>query len=166
MKIFFDEDDEDMIDQSVRSTLDHVKQVQRNLNGFAFKLVERGVAHDASKLESPEVEAFARANDLLAKYEYGSDGYHEGIQSLGPALSHHYEHNSHHPEHHGNGLDGMTLFDLVEMFCDWQAAVLRQKDGDLLKSIEINKKRFKLSPQLASILWNTAAEVLSESSEE
>lgn len=145
-----------MIDNSVRSTLDHIKQVQRNLNAFAFELVERGVKHDASKLETPEVEAFASASKKLALHKYGSDGYKQGIQSLGPALTHHYENNSHHPEHFSNGVNDMTLFDLVEMFCDWKAAVLRQKDGDLLKSMAINQERFDLSPQLTSILRNTA----------
>ena len=144
-----------MIDSNVRSTLDHIKQVQSNLNHFASELVERGIKHDASKLHEPEVSAFARANNLLAKHEYGSTGYQKAIQSLGPALRHHYENNSHHPEHFANGIDGMTLFDLIEMYCDWQAAVLRQKNGDLLKSIDVNEIRFNLSPQLAQILRNT-----------
>lgn len=54
------------------------------------------------------------------------------------------------------GVRGMDLFDLVEMFFDWKAATERMASGDIHKSIEINTKRFELSPQLASILSNTA----------
>lgn len=145
------------LDLSVVKTLTHIMQVQRNLNEFAFELVERGIRHDASKLEPPEVEAFARLSGNLSQSEYNSDEYHSGIRQLdlNGALTHHYENNSHHPEHYSNGVNGMTLFDVVEMYCDWKAAVLRQKDGDLLKSIDANEERFKLAPQLAQILRNT-----------
>jgi Family of unknown function (DUF5662) len=49
----------------------------------------------------------------------------------------------------------MNLFDLLEMFLDWNAAVQRHDDGDIRKSIEINTDRFKLSPQLVQIFINT-----------
>lgn len=57
------------------------------------------------------------------------------------------------------GVNGMTLLDLVEMFCDWKAATERHKDGSLKRSIEINRERFNLSPQLAAILENTRKEL-------
>lgn len=56
------------------------------------------------------------------------------------------------PEH---GIHGMTLLDLVEMFCDWKAATLRHKDGDIRRSIELNQKRFGYSDDLKRILLNT-----------
>lgn len=59
----------------------------------------------------------------------------------------------HKPEH---GVSGMDLFDLVEMFFDWKAATERMSSGDIHKSIDINTKRFNLSPQLVRILRNTA----------
>jgi len=49
----------------------------------------------------------------------------------------------------------MDLFDVMEMFWDWCAATERTKDGDIRKSIEINKGRFEMSDQLASIFMNT-----------
>jgi hypothetical protein len=49
----------------------------------------------------------------------------------------------------------MTLIDLIEMFCDWKAAVLRTKNGDIEKSIQINANRFDLSNQLTEIFTNT-----------
>jgi len=72
-----------------------------------------------------------------------------------PAVDHHYEMNRHHPEHFADGIDGMNLLDIVEMLCDWKAATLRHKDGDLRKSIETNAVRFKISPQLKRIILNT-----------
>lgn len=52
---------------------------------------------------------------------------------------------------------GMTLIDLLEMFCDWKASSMRHNDGNIRKSVEINAGRFKMSPQLVRILENTAA---------
>ena len=50
----------------------------------------------------------------------------------------------------------MNLIDIVEMIADWKAASERQKDGNLLVSIEKNAKRFHLDDQLKQILINTA----------
>lgn len=38
----------------------------------------------------------------------------------------------------------MNLIDIVEMIADWKAASERQKDGNLLVSIEKNAKRFHI----------------------
>ena len=74
---------------------------------------------------------------------------------MAPFLDHHYKHNRHHPEHHEDGVFGMNLIDIVEMFCDWAAATMRHSDGDLARSIEINTERFDLDPQLTAIFQNT-----------
>lgn len=58
-----------------------------------------------------------------------------------------------------DGINGMTLIDLIEMMCDWKAATLRHADGDIYKSLEINAERFKYSPQLKQILKNTIDEI-------
>ncbi len=57
-------------------------------------------------------------------------------------------------------VNGMSLFDLLEMLLDWKAATERmQGGGDIMRSIEINTSRFNLSPQLVQILRNTVAEM-------
>ena len=66
---------------------------------------------------------------------------------------------SHHPQFHPNGVSDMTLMDVVEMFCDWKAAVERTKDGNFDKSLEINEKRFNIAPQLINIFKNTNDEL-------
>lgn len=57
------------------------------------------------------------------------------------------------------GIEGMSLLDIIEMFCDWKAATERHNDGDILKSIEHNEKRFKIAPQLSQIFRNTKEEL-------
>ncbi len=74
---------------------------------------------------------------------------------MAPALENHYANNSHHPQHYTNGIDGMDLFDLLEMVLDWKASTLRSKDGDIFKSLDIQKERFNISNQLYNILNNT-----------
>jgi len=57
----------------------------------------------------------------------------------------------------------MNLVDFVEMFLDWRAATERHEDGNIFKSIEINKDRFEISEQLCEILRNTAQMMQDES---
>ena len=52
-------------------------------------------------------------------------------------------------------VNGMTLIDLLEMFCDWKASSLRHNDGNIRKSIELNAERFSMSPQLRRVFENT-----------
>ncbi len=144
-----------MIYDSTTDTIEHIKNVKRFTAAMAKDLIERGSNHDASKLQSPEKEMFDRYTPLLRETTYGSDKYKEYLAEMGTALAHHYKNNAHHPEHFENGVDGMTLLDLLEMFCDWQAAVLRHADGNMEKSIAINAGRFKMSDQLRTIFTNT-----------
>lgn len=142
---------------STADTLRHIKRVNELLLDFAKELLTRAQVHDQSKLESPEKEAFDIATPKLRDLSYGSPEYKEALKDLGPALRHHYENNSHHPEYYeGLGIHGMNLLDVVEMFFDWKAASERHSDGDIIKSIEHNRVRFGLSRQLADIFRNTA----------
>jgi Family of unknown function (DUF5662) len=67
---------------------------------------------------------------------------------MGEGLKHHYEANRHHPGHFDDGVNGMTLVDVIEMLADWKAATERRADGDLAKSLEIQRERFSLCDQL------------------
>lgn len=136
-------------------TIEHIKTVQRNLTAFASDLADRGTNHDKSKLEDPELAGFVEYTPKLKGATYGSEGYQELLDGLKPTLDHHYGNNSHHPEYHADGIDGMNLLDIVEMLADWCAATKRHDDGNIHKSLEINAKRFKMSPQLVSILTNS-----------
>ena len=138
-----------------KDTIKHINEVRRSLSRFIVELEERGRVHDKSKLESPELEIFTEYTPKLAKSTYGSNEYQENLKGMQKALRHHYKNNSHHPEHYENGIRGMNLLDVVEMFCDWYAAVKRHDDGDIYKSIEINQRRFNFSDDLKAIFENS-----------
>lgn len=193
---------------STQDTRKHIMRVRELLHEFVAQLHNRGVTHDASKLESPEREAFDVATPKLRDLTYGSDEYRQALADLGPALQHHYENNRHHPEHYSwhcpicnwqgdkatwevspqgpndsgvrycprccsngmlyeselmqkpeLGIMGMTLLDVIEMFCDWKAATERHANGNFKTSIQHNRKRFWMSDQLAAIFENTRQEL-------
>ena len=137
-------------------TQKHIEAVRKYISFMIDKIDMRGVKHDASKLESPEVEVFAEYTSKLNNTTFGSDEYYHNLEQMKPALDHHYASNRHHPEHFVNGVNDMTLVDILEMFCDWKASTLRHNDGNLLKSIETNAERFNMEGQLKQILLNTA----------
>ena len=172
-------------DQCKKDTKDHINQVREFMMIVINNLSNRALIHDQSKLESPEIELFTEYTPKLKNSTYGSDEYKSFLEGLGEALKHHYQNNSHHPEHYKkyvcNGcfkeyksmpiqcdvcmysqfqeeadIKQMDLLDIVEMFCDWKAATLRHDDGDIYKSIDINQKRFRYSDDLAEIFRNTA----------
>jgi len=138
-----------------RDTIQHINEVRMALSRVIVELEERGRVHDLSKLQSPELEIFTEYTPKLAGSTYGSDEYKENLKGMQGALKHHYENNSHHPEHYENGIRGMNLLDIIEMFCDWHAAVKRHNDGDISKSIEYNQHRFGYSDDLKEIFKNS-----------
>lgn len=143
-------------------TIKHQHAVRSYLYEMIAELDSRARNHDKSKLESPEQEIFGENYEGLAKTEYGSPEYAELLKKVQPALDHHYANNRHHPQHWPNGVDDMTLIDLVEMLCDWKAATARNKNGNIRKSVEHNSTRFNMSPQLTKIMENTVREMFQE----
>lgn len=137
-------------------TIKHIEKVRYYIRMITDRLTTRGVNHDKTKLESPEVELFTEYTPRLASTQYGSEEYKESLAGLKPALDHHYANSRHHPEHFNKGIADMNLVDIVEMLCDWKAASERQRDGNLLKSIEQNAQRFGYDDQLKQIFLNTA----------
>jgi len=167
----------------------HIQTVQRLLGRCIRNLMLRGEVHDASRLESPEAEIFEVATEKLAGLTYGSDEYKAALAEMKPALDHHYANNRHHPEFHARlecggcfkkfpdgwekccdacgynvwprspCVDKMTLLDLVEMLCDWKAATMRHRDGDIRRSVEINQSRFGYGDELKQIFLNTIDEI-------
>jgi hypothetical protein len=173
-------------EQCKKDTMDHINQVREFMMIVVNGLTQRALVHDQSKLKSPELEIFVEYTPKLKNSTYGSEEYKGFLQGMGEALKHHYAHNSHHPEHFKkhvciicfkeykqeppnrcetcmNGtfteesdIQQMNLLDIVEMFCDWKAATMRHADGDIYKSIDFNKTRFRYSDDLAAIFRNTA----------
>ena len=137
-------------------TQKHVNRVRNLLDNVIDKLDSCAYHHDTSKFKEDEAPVFREFTPKLKDSTYGSDEYKGFLKEMKPALDHHYANNRHHPEHHPYGIHDMTLVDLIEMLCDWKAAGERHDNGSIEKSITINTERFKICPELASILTATA----------
>jgi len=145
---------------SEKDTTRHIDRVRFLIGRCAVILLERAVQHDASKLTEAEKSFFDTVGNRLSHVIYNSEEYKRSLAELKPALDHHYAQNSHHPEHYINGVDGMSLFDLIEMLMDWKASNERHSTGmSIVESIEISCERFKVNEQLKKILLNTAREI-------
>lgn len=140
---------------STADTLAHIRRVNELLLTFCTILMHRAQVHDQSKLGPEEKPLFDKYTPLLKTLEYGTQEYRDNLKLLRPAIDHHNAYNSHHPEHYEDGVAGMDLADLVEMFFDWKAASERGKNGDIRKSIDVQKDRFSLDHQLVAIFRNT-----------
>lgn len=140
----------------LRDTREHIANVQRYMQAFASLLNTRSFEHDRSKLEEPEKSILQQNTVEYKRNKFGSHEYEAHLKKVKIALDHHYAMNSHHPQHYKNGVAGMDLLDIVEMFCDWMVACREHGDGDIVHSILENKKRFDYSDELAQILINTS----------
>lgn len=145
--------------KSQEDTQDHIFRVQRNLLQVIISLANRSSEHDASKLEEPELSGYEALRGRLTNVEYGTDEYRQALKEAAETIEHHYLVNSHHPEFWGNGINDMSLLDIIEMLADWKAAGERTKNGSMARSLEVNIKRFGIGEQLAAILMNTAKEL-------
>lgn len=144
---------------SMTDTHKHINVVYNYMSQAINILIGRAVKHDQSKLYEPEKGVLDEFTPKLKDVTYGSDEYKKNLEGMGEGLKHHYANNSHHPEYYSNGITDMSLLDLLEMLCDWKAASLRHKDSDILKSIELNQKRYNYSNELKSFLINTVQEM-------
>lgn len=142
-------------------TYEHIGVVRGFLAEVVKQLLDRAQAHDASKLIDPELATFDEYTPKLKHSTFGSDEYKGFLVGMGEGLQHHYASNRHHPEHFADGIAGMSLIDLVEMICDWLAAVQRHADGDIRRSIDINQARFGYDDQIKRILHNTVDALVS-----
>lgn len=144
---------------SSQDTKDHIHAVQSFIASIVNQLESRKFSHDKSKLQEPEKSMYDEFTPKLRGSTYGSDEYKQFLKDMGPALQHHYQHNSHHPEHYPNGINGMSLLDVIEMLADWKAAGMRHANGSMAQSLEINRERFGISDQLFEIIKNTVEEM-------
>ena len=141
---------------STQDTMKHIKNIQKVMDGTIIpELQKRSKNHDKSKLESPEKETYDEFIPKLREEKYGTPEYLKlRAEMEKKGLKHHYESNRHHPEHFKDGINDMTLIDVLEMFSDWYAASL-VSDTDFVDGLKMNKSRMNISDQLYIILMNT-----------
>ena len=143
------------MDTTKLETMEHIDHVRTNLSIIIKELINRQNNHDQSKLHSPEVEIFHEYTPKLKQLTYNSKEYKDCLKNMGVAIEHHYQNNRHHPEYFDNGIKGMHLIDLIEMFCDWVATTKRHNNKDVNRSLAINKIRFNYSDDLMEIFKNS-----------
>ena len=130
----------------------HKMWVAFYMGKIACKIFFRGLVHDSSKFTPSEMSGFMKVIHELTHTTYGSEKYKGFLRQIKPSVELHYKRNSHHAEHHKNGFNDMTIYDKIEMLCDWKAAIKRHKDGDIERSFKVNKERYKISDELIKLL--------------
>lgn len=142
------------LEDSLIKTRRHRNIVSNLMNLLIMELHKKAETHDQSKLESPEAEIFAFYPDYIEESNYMSEEYQSLIKHYNEAITHHFQNNSHHPEHFKNGVKDMNIIEIIEMLCNWKANL---KDCESLDTkIKKYKKLYGLSNDLTNILLNTS----------
>jgi len=148
-------------ESSFDSTVDakaHIAVIQKVMNVLIADLEKRKRDHDKSKLSEPEKSCYDKYIPLLKDTPFGTKEYVEVRNAMEKdGLAHHFKVNRHHPEHFENGINDMTLVDIVEMFSDWYAASTRSDTG-FEAGLKFNRKKFGMNQQLYQIFHNTYKE--------
>ena len=138
----------------------HKFLVMRFLNIAIHDLINRAEDHDSSKFEEDEFPKLVAITEEFKPHPFGTPENAALREKYKDVFAIHQkkERNRHHPEHYPNGIEDMTLMDVLEMLCDWKAATLKQHEAgnSIEKSIEMMAEKYKISPQLVKILVNTA----------
>lgn len=138
-------------------TMEHIKLVRQYVNFLANHLVVRGIEHDNSKLLPPEKAILDEVVPKLKELTYGSEEYNETAKELSEYKEHHNKHNRHHASYFENGIKGMNLVDVAEMFADWAVATITHNaDSNIYRSIGIMQDKLGFGDDLKCIFENTA----------
>lgn len=141
------------LEDSLSKARKHRNIVSNLINLLIMELHKKAETHDQSKLESPEAEIFAYYPDFIEKSNYMSEEYKSLLKEYNSGIEHHFQNNSHHPEHFKNGINDMNLIEIIEMLCNWKANL---KDGENIEDmIKKYKKIYRISNELTNILLNT-----------
>ena len=133
----------------------HIEGVQNYLKTIGLIITTRGYDHDSSKVSDEEYKYFKMANSINRNQFKTYKEYLDYVKpTLDKGLKHHYEYNRHHPEHFDNGVDDMTLIDIIEMIIDWKVSI-EQNGKKLEDEIGYNFDKYNISDQLKKIIMNT-----------
>ncbi|MGH7274768.1 MAG: DUF5662 family protein [Nitrospiria bacterium] len=125
----------------------HQTLVRRNLSKLAKALEARALIHDMSKLELDELAGFVEIQQIARNHKIDSPEYKA---SLAARL----------PEYYPDGIRDMSLLDLIEMVCDWEAASKTYGKTSLAESLPIQKERFKVTDEQYHLIQLIAEELI------
>lgn len=132
----------------------HITRVRKHIATFVRLLIKRSLNHDNSKLQDPELTLW-KEMDKEPRYPYGSEEYKEKMKRWEKVFKHHYSYNRHHPEFYENGVNDMTLVDIVEMMCDWLGYKQAISITEALNVCDEQMKRYNISNELRQVIFNT-----------
>ena len=145
-------------------TRKHQQCVARIMVEVVKKMLDRAMAHDASKFESIERESYTSPVWYLNTEEvpFGSERYKELTAQMGKGWDHHKMKNDHHFEFFepysvqtlNDSFKSMDVFALIEMMCDWIAAATRRGNEPIL-ALDYIKKKHPIDEQLECIIRNS-----------
>jgi hypothetical protein len=153
--------------RTLNTIVHHRLQVQSAIQRVTQTLERRALVHDESKFREDEFAGFSRINATAREHPYGSEEYRASLKAEKPTIQLHYSRNSHHPEHWQGPHDspqGMGLFDLIEMTCDWWAA-WKVYDGQREESKRstwmenVAKQRDRFAQALSAEQWFVVGQV-------
>jgi hypothetical protein len=137
----------------------HKFTVLKIINPIIQDLIKRSEEHDNSKLTEDEFPDIIASSEELKKFPYGSPEYDEVRKKWQSGFEKHSKKNRHHIDHFENGIEGMTLVDLIELLADWKSATLRSPHPtNIWNAIRIGAEKYNIPPALIKILENTAKE--------
>lgn len=137
--------------------LRHIMTVQGLLRRVARQLLNRADDHDLSKLGPDELGGMIEIDGIADRYGLNSPEYMVAL--LGKAIKLHQSRHTHHPEYHPNGVEDMSIFDLIEMVCDWKTANKLRGHPEWEKSVDMLVKRLSLSPEYVLLINLIAREL-------
>lgn len=146
--------EDDKIEKFKQSVIIHRNKVIEVLRFFRNQLKFRGEHLDESKFFEPELEIFAEYEPKLKEVPLGSKEYNYYLSKINDAYKDHYLKTRHHPEHYPNGIKGMNLIDIVELFSDWKINSIEDKKN-LIKEIYKYQDKYHFSDELLQIFINT-----------
>lgn len=116
----------------------HKRDVFNNIKAIAERAMEVAQFHDESKYSGEELPLLATKTP----------------EDHDKAMEHHYKVNRHHPEHFQNGINGMCVVDLMEMYSDWLSDA-EEEGADFLQVLEEKQRKYQFSNDLKNIFHNT-----------
>ena len=143
---------------AIQITENHKNNVKNIMDVIINELYERADNHDNSKVEEPELPMFIEFLSQIKNYKYGTKEYNDFV-ATNEYCKHHFDVNNHHPEHFKNGVHGMNLINITEMFSDWISASIQRsnysKRDEMVDNIIKLCEKFKIDILLTQILINT-----------
>jgi len=140
-------------------TIVHVSEVAENLEICASNLRQRGHAHDRTKFQPMEFDAFVSTREKLKRAKFGAPEQQECVDTIRQAVDHHHANNQHHVQYYSDGIKDMSLLDILEMICDWRAATRRNSESRFKGFLEVAIKKYNISPELEKIIQTTLKEL-------